>query len=72
MAGLMDWLVVRQLPPIVTGVRIGVGREGREVVPLREFRDEFATAMSQSMLLPTVAALFGVICATFLVGLPGL
>lgn len=72
MAGLMDWLVIRQLPPIVTGVRIGVGGEGREVVPLREFRDEFATAMSQSMLLPTVAALFGVICAMFLIGLPGL
>ncbi len=47
MAGLMDWLVIRQLPPIVTGITVGVGGEGREVVPLAEFRDEFATAMSQ-------------------------
>ena len=38
MAGLMDWLVIRQLPPIVTGITVGVGGEGREVVPLVEFQ----------------------------------
>jgi MFS-type transporter involved in bile tolerance (Atg22 family) len=70
MAGLMDWLVMRQLPPIVTGVKVGAGGEGPEVVPLLEYRDEFATAMSQSILLPACGALLGVVAALFLVGLP--
>jgi MFS family permease len=70
MASLMDWLVVRQLPPIVTGITVGVGGEGPEVEPLPAFRAEFATAMSQSMLLPTAGALLGVVAALFLVGFP--
>jgi MFS family permease len=70
MAGLMSWLVIRQLPPIVTGEIVGVGGDGREVVPLPEFRDEFATAMSQSIWLPTCGALLGAVAALFLVGLP--
>jgi MFS family permease len=67
MAGFMHWLVTRQLPPTVTGVN-AAGR-GPEVVPL-QYRNEFATAMSQSMLLPAVVALVGVACALFLVGSP--
>jgi MFS-type transporter involved in bile tolerance (Atg22 family) len=70
MASLMDWLVIRQLPPIVTGITVGVGGEGPEVEPLPAFRAEFATAMSQSMLLPTAGALLGVVAALFLVGFP--
>jgi hypothetical protein len=69
MAAVMDWLVVRQLPPIVTGVTLSVGGEGREVAPLPEFRAEFATAMSQSMLLPAFVALLGVVAALLLVGI---
>jgi len=67
MAAVMDWLVVRQLPPIVTGVTLGVGGEGSEVAPLPEFRAEFATAMSQSMLLPAFVALLGVVATLLLV-----
>jgi EmrB/QacA subfamily drug resistance transporter len=70
MAGLMDWLVIRQLPPIVTGVTVGVGGEGPEVVPLPEYRAEFATAMSQSILLPAAVALLGVMAALFLIEFP--
>jgi MFS family permease len=70
MAGLMGWLVIRQLPPIVTGEIVGVGGDGREVVPLPEFREEFATAMSQSILLPAAGALLGVVAALFLIGFP--
>jgi EmrB/QacA subfamily drug resistance transporter len=66
MAGFMHWLVIRQLP-IVTGINAG-GR-GPEVVPLPKYRNEFAMAMSQSMLLPAVVALLGVACALLLVGL---
>src|SRR6516165_10287395 len=67
MAAVMDWLVVRQLPPIVTGVTLGVGGEGSEVAPLPEFRAEFAKAMSQSMLLPVFVALLGVVATLLLV-----
>jgi hypothetical protein len=70
MAGLMGWLLIRQLPPIVTGEIVGVGGDGREVVPLPEFREEFATAMSQSILLPAAGALLGVVAALFLIGFP--
>jgi EmrB/QacA subfamily drug resistance transporter len=72
MAGLMGWLVIRQLPPIVTGEIVGVGGDGREVVPLPAFREEFATAMSQSIFLPAAGALLGVVAALFLVGFPRL
>jgi EmrB/QacA subfamily drug resistance transporter len=67
MAGFMHWLVIRQLPPIITGMN--AGGQGPEVVPLPKYRDEFATAMSQSMLLPAVIALLGVACGLLLVGL---
>jgi EmrB/QacA subfamily drug resistance transporter len=70
MAGLMDWLVTRQLPPIIDDITVGVGGEGPEVVPLPAYRAEFAAAMSQSILLPTAGALLGVACALLLVGLP--
>jgi EmrB/QacA subfamily drug resistance transporter len=70
MAALMDWLVIRQLPPIVTGITVGTGGEGPEVAPLSAFRGEFATAMSQSILLPACGALLGVVAALFLAGLP--
>ena len=70
MAGLMGWLVIRQLPPIVTGEIVGVGGDGREVVPLPAYREEFATAMSQSIFLPSAGALLGVVAALFLVGFP--
>jgi EmrB/QacA subfamily drug resistance transporter len=70
MAVLMGWLVIRQLPPIVTGEIVGVGGDGREIVPLPEFREEFATAMSQSILLPAAGALLGVVAALFLVRFP--
>ena len=52
MAGLMSWLVSRQLPPIITGVIVGVGGDGREVVPLPEFREEFADRDVSVHLLP--------------------
>ena len=68
MAAVMDWLVVRQLPPIVTGVTLGAGGEGPEVEPLPEFRAEFARAMSESILLPAFVALLGLVAALFLVG----
>jgi EmrB/QacA subfamily drug resistance transporter len=70
MAGVMDWLVMRQRTPIELGIADGVGGEGRQVVPLPEFRGEFDTAMSQSILLPAVVTLLGVACALFLVGFP--
>jgi hypothetical protein len=68
MAALMDWLVDREMPPSFTGVTRGVGGEGLEVEPLPEFRAPFAAAMSQSMLLPAVATLLGLVGALFLVG----
>jgi hypothetical protein len=67
MAGFMHWLVSRQQPPILTGVNAS-GR-GPGVIPLPEYRNEFAAAMSQSMLLPAVVALLGVACGVLLVGL---
>ena len=67
MAGFMHWLVSRQQPPIITGANAS-GR-GPEVVPLPEYRNEFAAAMSGSMLLPAVIALLGVACGLMLVGL---
>jgi hypothetical protein len=64
----MAWLVSRQLPPIITGEKSGLGGEGLQVAPLAGYRAEFAVAMSQSILLPAVVALLGVVCALFLVG----
>lgn len=67
-AGLMDWLVYRQLPPTAAGAT--VGGDGRGVALAPHLRDEFAVATSQSIWLPTVVAVFGVVCALFLAGLP--
>ncbi|WP_324291114.1 MFS transporter [Mycobacterium sp. Aquia_213] len=65
MAGFMHWLVVRQLP-IITGMN--AGGPGLGVVPPARYRNEFAIAMSESMLLPAVVASLGVACALLLVG----
>lgn len=54
MAGFMHWLVIRQLPP---------------AAPPAHYRNEFATAMSQAMLLPAVVALLGVASAMLLIRL---
>lgn len=45
---------------------MNVGGQGTEILP--KYRNEFATAMSQSLLLPAAVALLGVACALLLVG----
>jgi hypothetical protein len=68
MAAFMSARVTAELPGIPAGA---APRGESDVMHLPAFLHEpFATAMSQSILLPAFIALFGVVAAIFLVGTP--
>jgi hypothetical protein len=64
MAAFMTSRINAELP--LAAGRAGGGRLGTEAAGF--LREPFATAMSQSLLLPAFVALFGVIAALFLLG----
>jgi EmrB/QacA subfamily drug resistance transporter len=66
MAAFMTWQLSLQIPPALAGVTPG-GHAGAPAALPEFLRSPFAAAMSQSMLLPAFVALFGVVCALFLV-----
>jgi len=66
MAAFMSARVTAELPPVTAGAP---GAAQSDMANLPAFLHEpFATAMSQSILLPAFVALFGVVAAMFLVG----
>ena len=66
MAAFMTWRISAQMP--AQGIADGAS-DGAISVQLPEFvREPFAAAMSQSLLLPSFIALFGIVAALFLVG----
>ncbi|OBB67971.1 MFS transporter [Mycobacterium sp. 852014-50255_SCH5639931] len=66
MAAFMTARIGAEMPPQPSG---GVGEEAPATLQLPEFlRDPFASAMSQSVLLPAFIALFGIVAALFLLG----
>jgi EmrB/QacA subfamily drug resistance transporter len=69
MAAFMTWQLSVHMPSTFTVVTRGNGGEAAANTALPEsLRAPFAEAMSQSMLLPAFAALFGLVGALFLVG----
>jgi EmrB/QacA subfamily drug resistance transporter len=72
MASFMTSGISSQMPPMPDGRAFGLEGGNRTALQLPEFlREPFATAMSQSMLLPAFIALFGVAAALFMVGFTG-
>jgi EmrB/QacA subfamily drug resistance transporter len=66
MAAFMTWRITDEMPRQPSG-----GATGEEALTLQLpgfLREPFASAMSQSVLLPAFIALFGIIAALFLVG----
>jgi hypothetical protein len=66
MAAFMTSRISAEMPPQPSGAAAG---DGAITLQLPAFlREPFATAMSQSVLLPAFIALFGIVAALFLVG----
>ena len=65
MAALMSWRVSAEIPSATTGSAPSIESGLNLPAALHE---PFAQAMSQSMVLPGLAALFGVLAAVFLIG----
>jgi len=70
MAAFMTSRIAHAMPPMSGGVHPPAARGGTQAaLQLPEsLREPFSAAMSQSMLLPAVVALFGVVAALFMVG----
>jgi EmrB/QacA subfamily drug resistance transporter len=68
-AAFMSWRIGAELPPMPQGPP---GTQEGEVTKLPDFvHAPFATATSQSVLLPAFVSLFGVVAALFLLGVRG-
>lgn len=66
MAAFIAWRLTREMPPAFTDATRAAGGVATATLP-ESLRAPFAEAMSQSMMLPAVMALYGVVAALLLV-----